>query len=302
MALSFAQARTIAQGRIADSSDNDAVDQALNQAQREVARARRWPELIVRAFLTTVAAYDTGTVAVTNGSATVTLTDGVWPADIATNPAYRFALSPSDPWYTVSARDSDTQITLADNYVGATGSGKSYVVYRSHYVLPSAVDRVEEMWLHDDGRMVPLRHVTTDQQVTEFLHYPSGPGVPTAWYSMERASGGERQVLLGPATPDAIYRVEYTYKKKTTDGTLSLDESRWPVVLARACALLYEPEFPERAALAQREYKRLLRDEWASESESQTQSVRVGQSRVRYPSSGGYLDDLMGHGRVQDPS
>jgi len=298
--LTFEQARTILQSRIADSSNPTADDQALNQAQREVARARRWPELVVRAFLNTEAAYSTGTVA-TDGTTSVTLTSGTWPTTVASS-KFRFALSTSDPWYEVATRSSASIILLNAAYVDDDQTAASYIVYKSHYSLASAVDRVEEMWLHDAGRHVPLHSAATDQHVTEFLHYPSGPGVPTHFYNMERDASGNRQILLGPNTPDDVYRIEYTYKKKTTDGTLSLDETRWPVILSRATAIRYEPEFYERSLVEMQRYEKLLADEWAREGETEIQEVRVADTRFRYPTRRGYYNDMMGFGRVSDPT
>jgi hypothetical protein len=300
-ALTFSEALVIIQSRAADSSDDTFATQALNQAQREVARERPWPENRVDgAFINTSAAYSTGTIVATLDSATVTLTDGVWPTDVATG-KYRFALSASDPWYEVSIRDSDTVITLAQNYVQATATTKPYIVYKSHYDLATAVDRVEEMWLHDEGRMVPLINAATDEQVTEFVHYPSGPGTPTHFYSAARTAA-TRRVQFGSSTPDKVFRVEYTYFAKTTDGTLALDESRWPVILSRATAIMYEPEFFDRSLVEMQRYKQLLEAEWARTGETETQHVRVGQTRVRYPGLGDYHSNILGFGRVTGPS
>lgn len=304
MALTFAQSRTIIQSRIADSSDDTAVDQALNQAQREVARARRWPELMVdNTFINTESAYETGTVVATENSTTVTLTGGVFPSTVASS-KFRFALSTTDPWYEVATRTSDTEIELAENYIGDTVSGSSFIVYKSHYDLASSVDRVEAMWLHDTRRAVPLISAATDQVVTEFVHHPSGPGVPTHFYMAARTTAGTRRVLLGPNTPDDVYRIEYQYRKKITDDTFTgnLDESRWPVILSRATAIMYEPEFFERSLVEMRRYKALLDQEWANENEVETQSVRIGESRMTYPSNRSFMDNLMGYGNVQDPT
>lgn len=301
MALTFSEARTIVQSRIADSSNATACDQAINQAQREVARRHRWPELMVRAFFNTSAAYETGTMAVVNGGTTWTLTGGTYPTDLATG-TYRLALSVSDPWYSVVTRTDGTHAeTTGSAYQEDTETASAFIAYKSHYSLASAVDRVEEIWLHRPGGAIPLVNALTDQHVSDFQHFPTGVGVPTHFYSMERDASGNRQILLGPDTPDDVYRVEYVYRKKTTDGSLSLDEARWPVVLARACAILYEPEFYERHIQAQAEYERLLAAEWASESEVETQHVRVGQGRVDMP---GWTDmeNLLGRGRVADPS
>ena len=298
MALTFEQARTILQSRIADSSNPAAVDQALNQAIREVMRARRWPEVMKRGFVNTVAAYDTGTVA-TDGTTSVTLATGTWPTDVASG-KYRFALSHSDPWYTVATRSSGSIILLDAAYVDADQTASSYIVYKSQYSLASDVDRVEEMWLHDAGRVVDLKNAATDQMVTEFRHYPSGKGVPTHFYNMERDSSGNRQILVGPCTPDDVYRVEYTYKKKAIEDSLSsnLDESRWPVVLAKASAILYEPEFYERSVASEAQYERLLAKEWSNESESETQSVVIGSARVNYPRGSSYMENLIDYGDV----
>lgn len=69
----------------------------------------------------------TGTISVTNGSAVVTglgttwLTDGLAAGDILTvvNDAV---------WYSVATIDTDLQITLAANYAGVTGTGKTYAI------------------------------------------------------------------------------------------------------------------------------------------------------------------------------
>lgn len=249
----------------------------------------------------TEASYSTGTVAVTEDSATVTLTDGTWPSTVASG-KYRFSLGTSDPWYEVSSRDSGTQITLVDNYIDDTETEASFIVHKPHYSLPSAVDRVEQMWIHDQGRMIQLENAATDQHLTLFSHYHSGPGTPTHYYNMERDSSDNRQVLLGPNTPNDVFRVEYTYKKKTTDGTYSLDDSRWPIVMALARSIAYEPEFRQRAELAEAQYQRLLEREWAIESETETQHVRVGQTRINFPDHQDHISRIPGFGRVSDPT
>lgn len=301
MAVVFADLLTILQADIGDSSNSTYATQCLNDAQRRVARLRRWPELMVRAFVNTVATYSTGTVAVTENSTTVTLTGGTWPSDVASG-SYRFALSESDPWYTVATRSSDSVILLSQAYVDATNASTNYVAYKAHISLASAVDRVEEMWVHKAGEAVPLINAETDETVSDFLHYPSGTGSPSHFLNIERDGSGNHQVLLGPNAPDDVYRVEYVYRKKTTDGTYSLDESRWPLVLCLAKSLAYEREHYDRSLEEMRRFEVLLKKEWESESESETDGVRVGDSRVRFPGNHDWHNYLMGYGRVADPS
>lgn len=302
MSESFDDAITIIQAAIGDSSNPTFVRQCLNQAQREVARAHRWPELMSRGFFNTVAAFDDGTAAVTENDATVTITGGTLPADVATG-FYRFALSSSSPWYGVRTRTDATNFELEEVYAQDTDAETDYILYKSHYSLPPTVDRVEEMWLHDGGTAVPLVNAATDQHLTSFQHYPSGPGVPCAYMNMERDAEGNRQVLLGPDTPDDVYRVEYVARRKVVDNTFAgnLDDSRWPVIVSRAKSLAYEPEFFDRSVVELKRYESLLAAEWANENESETQHVRVGQTRIDYPNRD-MTAGILGRGVIEDPS
>jgi hypothetical protein len=73
-------------------------------------------------FLTTAGE----TAAVTNGSPTVTGTGTNWDTDDV-NPGDFFHIDgDGDTWYEILTVDNATQITLASNYGGTTGSGKSY--------------------------------------------------------------------------------------------------------------------------------------------------------------------------------
>lgn len=300
MAIVFADMLSDLQRNVGDSSATTFHTRCLNVAQRKVARARRWPELIDRKFFNTEAAYSTGTVAITVDTATVVLTGGVFPSTVASS-TYRFALGNTDPWYGVSVRDSDTQVTLADNYIDATVTASSFIVYKSHYTLDATVDRIEEVWLHSSGNTVPLVNAVTDEQVTEFIHYPSGPGEPTHYYPMERdaTTATTRQILLGPATPDDVYRVEYVFKKKTTDGTFSLDESRYECVMAYAEYLAYKPKHQERSAAALRRYHVELGTEWTDEGETTDKGFIMGDTRVRYPGEGYDYGRIIGDGTVR---
>ena len=73
---------------------------------------------------TTEARYSTGTVTITAGSATVTLSGGTWPEWIV---GRHLKFENETALYKVSSRDSDTQVTLDRDYGGVNaGSGKSY--------------------------------------------------------------------------------------------------------------------------------------------------------------------------------
>ena len=81
--------------------------------------------------------YDTGTVAVTNGSAAVVGTGTKWLTNLAANQL--FSLAGSSIAYTVASITDDTHLTLAANYAGTTGSGLTYTViqaFTTNYSIP----------------------------------------------------------------------------------------------------------------------------------------------------------------------
>lgn len=75
----------------------------------------------------TNANYTTGTIAVTNGSKTVTGTSTVW--NTSTNAEVgEYIKLPDGKWYKITAIASDTSLTIEVDYQGATLSGQSYTI------------------------------------------------------------------------------------------------------------------------------------------------------------------------------
>ena len=70
--------------------------------------------------------YNTGTVTVTNGSATVTGASTLFSANVTVGDF--FTVVGDNAFYTVDAVDSDTQLILAANYAGVTDSAKAYTI------------------------------------------------------------------------------------------------------------------------------------------------------------------------------
>lgn len=86
--------------------------------------------------------YTAGTVAVTNGSPTVTGTStswetrGIYGSSVSGDVANWF-VGPDGVVHQIKSVDSDTQITLLTNYAGSTASGQSYTIRRTHYANAS---------------------------------------------------------------------------------------------------------------------------------------------------------------------
>lgn len=74
--------------------------------------------------------YETGTVAVTNGSAVVTGTSTLWAANLKAMDRITVGATgvrdPAATWYEIASVDSDTQVTLTTPYAGTTQTGQAY--------------------------------------------------------------------------------------------------------------------------------------------------------------------------------
>jgi len=162
----WAYARRMFHSRTGDKADAE-VQGAVNDALAMVAGARDWPWLYTTGRVNFKAAYTTGTVTVTEGSAVVTLADGTFPTWAASGDIYI-----AGQWQSIAARDGGTQLTLDNAWASADtdGSGLTYVLAQYQYDLPSDCRTVVNVvvqngwlwgpapcsrWLIDLARMTP---------------------------------------------------------------------------------------------------------------------------------------------------
>lgn len=151
-----------------------AILQFVNRIEEDIRDKGDWAHFFKKGTLDFVAEYSTGTVAVTNDSATVTGTGTVFPADSA---GRIFRVAGSDE-YVVSTRDSDTQLTLARNFTGDTASEQPFRLYQPEYEIPSDIERIIAVWdVTNNHRILPdsrednkARSVNTSIPAFEHIH------------------------------------------------------------------------------------------------------------------------------------
>jgi len=107
------------------------IQKAMDKGYADFIGEHDWTFLRKYATIVTTAPYSTGTIAVTNDDATVTLSDGTWPSWAAQGSLYYDGVE-----YDVSSRTDDTHIELLDNFTGTTASGETYELRRLYYDLP----------------------------------------------------------------------------------------------------------------------------------------------------------------------
>lgn len=115
----------------------------------------------------TAARYETGTVTLTKGSATVTLATGTWP-EWCTDRHLKFQGEPE--LYKVKTRDSDTQVTLTRAYGGKfAGSSISYELD------PPGCIQLEVMGPMEDQYTLKIRYYAEPERLVNDADLVEGP-------------------------------------------------------------------------------------------------------------------------------
>lgn len=186
--------------------DLDVLEGFISDRHAEIIEELPWSRLRTMAVLQTTAPYTTGTVAVTNGLATVTLTSGTWTGAM-TGRAFR--VTGRTEFYELTFLSSTTG-TLDRVYEGTTGSGAAYKIFQHIYPMPQNC-RI----LDDDAfattDLGPLERLSRDQ-LNMSSPTRAGYGTPRNWTSyMDDASTPPRmQVELSPI-PDTAVGIPFEY-------------------------------------------------------------------------------------------
>jgi len=135
--------------------------QRINDAYIKNAQDGAWAHLLKRFTLQTEAPYNTGTIAISQNTNAVTLSDGAWVTSWATAPSMRrMAIQGRYEPYDVTTFPSTTTATLADAYPGADLAAGAYNLYRDTYALPSDCGYAKVMALYDPSQLSDVRYPT----------------------------------------------------------------------------------------------------------------------------------------------
>lgn len=167
-------------------------------------------------ILRTRSNYSTGTVSVTQGSATLTGSSTLW----STNDSFGVAnarrggkiiLSSSPIIYEVTSVASDTSLTLSTAFIGDTESGLSYIYFEDEFDLASDFLRPLDLEKFSDSldlwlmSRIAFRRVTPNRRVT---------GRPQFCCLMDRPPVGNttpRRRLRLDKDPNYVYLIPYAY-------------------------------------------------------------------------------------------
>lgn len=191
--------------------------EVINDSAEYIAMLRQWPYYHERGVIDLVAAYATGTVAITAGAAVLTLTGGTWPTWAASGEVFV-----DDVWVEVLTRDSSTQLTLVENWGQATLTASAFTIAQLRYALPSDCARTNDLLL---GKQWPYPPTPVSAAWLEM--------VKDAWQSgeqMTRFWAIEKNYIMVWPWPTAAKRINFLYFRKPalvgSGDTLDFDASQ----------------------------------------------------------------------------
>ncbi|MDI6788798.1 MAG: hypothetical protein QME51_10545 [Planctomycetota bacterium] len=142
--------------------------------------------------------YSAGTVAVTLAIPTVTGTGTTWLTNIKAGETFHIS---AGRYYSVLSVDSNTQLTLVENYAGATAEGQSYTVKGGQFTDAALVDdlNASQREISADVTKLDENYFATSGTIS----YVSG----TETYSLPTTNGVVKRILL-------VRRTDLTYEKE----------------------------------------------------------------------------------------
>ena len=259
--------------------------------QQKVVPYRPWKWLLDRTDVRHLAKYTTGTISVTEGSTSATLSTA--PASTVGDGGsflnYQIKIDGYDEIYTISAHTAlATALTLRTKFNDTTNATATFRIYKDTIDLPTDCSEVIKVW-HDHDRR-PLELLGNEQLRDIMIRDPYREGYPTQASQIEfydptpldgeTESDRYRQLMLYPAQNNKNIAVHVDYKREVTALSADADEPLIPIgdrivlvygALARAWV---KHRSLETYALNTQEYTAKLK-EMAAKYEKGTDNPRI---------------------------
>ena len=156
-------------------SVKDFLLRGLNMHRADLNKRRNWPWRVKTTYVQTVANYTDGTVTVTNGSRTVSVSGGAFTSAMV---GRFFKLDREAEMYEIAAVPNSSTLTLRLPYIGAGASSQPYRVWKRYYELDPDVPNHKSIVL---GQWpYTIRWIDEGQFNSAFIQ-PYLQGYPEAW-------------------------------------------------------------------------------------------------------------------------
>lgn len=245
---------------------------SVNQVMDRIRARGNWSFWESEGSLSFPAQYSTGTLSVTNGSPTVTGSGTTWTAAMV---GRQIRIGTSQ--YTITARASNTSITIDRNWATDSDSGLSYTIYQARYTLAADVDKIISMW--DTTNQYRIETTTPRQIGTrQVWNTSTSQALWRCAATFGRDSSNAYYLYINPAPTDSA-DIVYWYHRIPDEVSGPAHVPDIPYihrrmlaqgVLARQAQINRLPEWRDQ----DREFKEMLEEAWEKDRPLQL-SVRL---------------------------
>lgn len=254
-------------------SDSEAyLNMDIDAAAKRVWGARPWIERVSECEVFTVAPYTTGTVAITQGSTSVTGSGTTWAS---TYSGRKLALALGSPWYRFTRTGNTSGTIPTGGYAEATVTASAYTLFQDEYDLSSTFEAITDAQVLSSLRDGGLAETTeADMDARWYVH--GEQSTPRMFAPCQPTTAGVRRIRLWPI-PDAIYRVRVkgllAYRDMTQDGDLCMLGAKKERVLILAACLEVQRRGDSRPVTSDGEVEKAIAEQWEAEAPQQPLSV-----------------------------
>jgi len=191
------------------------LKQAVNEALEILAKSHHWPRFLTIGQISLNAA-QTITVAVTQGSNTITLASGSWPTFASTGFAKLYI---NGQILRVATATTGTTATIENNWASATSAAISCVLFQDEYLLPNDLFNVARIL---PGTRWSLMQMASGPDLIMACQSGAtyGQRIPAMWGIIKQ------QMLLYPY-PSQNDLLSYAYWRKPVELASGTDVADW---------------------------------------------------------------------------
>lgn len=191
-----------------DSTVRD-VKAAIIDALAELGAVHEWNYLVDERAVTFPEPYDTGTIAYTATTRTLTLTSGTWPTWAAQGVVH------IDNAHCKVERRSSSSVLILEEATAPSAdvdAGTSYTLYRDQYPLPEGTQAIAAPFI--DGQELPLEWIEPGQWYrAASSHTTEGGGQPRFYTVLADPDNYGRVALTVAPYPDQTYTLRFQRRR-----------------------------------------------------------------------------------------
>ena len=183
----------------------------INDTIQRLAGMRNWPSYRKPYYIGLTAPYTTGTVTVTNESATVTGSGTSWASGMVGQEFFTGA--DGGRVYQITAVGGTTSLTLSQTFLGTSGASQTYSIRYVRYGMASDFDRPYGGLYDEFGREMRASEVSLGELSALRMQHRGTMSLPTH-VAFDKGGPGQTQttsIYFHPA-PSAVYMLRGTYQ------------------------------------------------------------------------------------------